>query len=119
MTGPHRIGDLASEFGVSLRTLRFYEDRGLLSPERRGTRRLYSDADREKLGRILQLARFDFSLTEIARLMTLEPGSGEMLAALAIRLQDLDDDIAARMKAREDLRDLIAATRRERFEAAA
>ncbi|MEF2553225.1 MerR family transcriptional regulator [Aurantimonas sp. A2-1-M11] len=119
MSAPYRIGDLAAEFGVTLRTLRFYEGRGLLAPERRGTRRLYSETDRRKLARILQLARFDFSLTEIARLLTLEPGSGEMLAALAIRLQDLDDDIAARVKAREDLRNLLAVTRRDNLEAAA
>ena len=37
----YRIGDLASEFGVTLRTLRFYEDRGLLSPQRSGSTRLY------------------------------------------------------------------------------
>jgi len=119
MTAPHRIGDLAAEFGVSLRTLRFYEDRGLLSPERRGTRRLYSDADRKKLGRILQLARFEFSLTEIARLIKLDPDSEIFLTALTIRLQDLDDDIAARMKAREDLRDLVASTWREHHAEAA
>ena len=119
MTGPHGIGDLAAEFDVSLRTLRFYEERGLLTPQRQGTRRLYSDADRDRLTRILQFTRFDFSLAEIARLLTLAPGSGERLAALTIRLSDMDDDIAARMKAREDLHDLIAATRREHHAEAA
>ena len=119
MTARHRIGELAAEFGVSLRTLRFDEDRGLLAPERRGTRRLYTAADRDRLARILQLTRFDFSLAEIALLLTLDPGSADTLAALVIRLQDMDDDIAARLKAREDLRDLIAATRREHHAEAA
>ena len=119
MTAPHRIGDLAAEFGITLRTLRFYEDRGLLAPERQGTRRLYTDADRDRLARILQLTRFDFSLAEIARLLTLDPRSEEFLTVLVIRLQDLDDDIAARLRAREDLRDLVAATRRENHAEAA
>ena len=43
------IGDLAREFGVTLRTLRFYEDRGLLSPRRDGTARIYDLRDRDRL----------------------------------------------------------------------
>ena len=48
------IGDLAREYGVSLRTLRFYEDRGLLSPRREGTSRFYDGADRARLALILK-----------------------------------------------------------------
>ena len=44
-----KIGDLAREFGVTLRTLRFYEDRGLIQPGRSGTTRLYGSRDRERL----------------------------------------------------------------------
>jgi len=45
----YKIGDLAREFEVTLRTLRFYEDRGLITPARAGTTRLYSEDDRERL----------------------------------------------------------------------
>ncbi|MEX6504913.1 MerR family DNA-binding transcriptional regulator [Jiella sp. M17.18] len=64
-----RIGDLAQEFGVTLRTLRFYEDRGLLAPERRGTTRLYSRRDRTRLRLILLAKTLGFSLTEAKQLI--------------------------------------------------
>lgn len=64
-----KIGDLAREFGVTLRTLRFYEDRGLLSPERRGTTRLYSRRDRVRVRLILLAKTLGFSLTEAKQLI--------------------------------------------------
>ncbi|WP_152045090.1 MerR family transcriptional regulator [Aureimonas psammosilenae] len=64
-----RIGDLAREFGVTLRTLRFYEDRGLLSPERRGTTRLYSRKDRKRLRLVLLGKALGFSLTEARQII--------------------------------------------------
>ena len=45
----HSIGELCDEFGVTARALRFYEDEALISPERRGTQRLYTDRDRARL----------------------------------------------------------------------
>src|SRR5215211_7623473 len=59
------IGDLAREFGVTLRTLRFYEDRGLLSPRREGTARIYDARDRSRLSVILKGKQLGFTLTEI------------------------------------------------------
>ncbi|WP_082666083.1 MerR family DNA-binding transcriptional regulator [Aureimonas sp. AU4] len=64
-----KIGDLAREFGVTLRTLRFYEDRGLLSPERRGTTRLYSRRDRMRLRLVLICKILGFSLTEAKQII--------------------------------------------------
>lgn len=64
-----KIGDLAKEFSVTLRTLRFYEDRGLLTPERMGSTRLYSLQDRSRLKLILLAKRVGFSLIEIHELM--------------------------------------------------
>jgi DNA-binding transcriptional MerR regulator len=61
----YRIGDLADEFGVTLRTLRFYEDRGLISPQRSGSTRLYSQRDRMRFKIILLAKRIGFSLVEI------------------------------------------------------
>ena len=60
-----RIGDLAREFDVTLRTLRFYEDKGLIQPERRGTSRIYSAADRERLSLALFCKRIGLALSEI------------------------------------------------------
>ncbi len=63
------IGDVAREFGVSLRALRFYEDRGLLHPRRRGTMRLYSEGDRSRLQMILKGKQLGFTLTEIREIL--------------------------------------------------
>lgn len=59
------IGDMARDFGVSLRALRFYEDRGLLAPLRQGPTRLYSARDRARLQAILKGKRLGFTLSEI------------------------------------------------------
>ena len=64
------IGDVAREFGVSLRALRFYEDRGLLHPRRRGTTRLYSEGDRSRLQMILKGKQLGFTLTEIREILS-------------------------------------------------
>lgn len=67
-----RIGDLAREFNVTLRTLRFYEDRGLLEPARSGSTRLYSAEDRQRLKLILLAKRVGFSLSEIEEILKYE-----------------------------------------------
>jgi DNA-binding transcriptional MerR regulator len=63
------IGEMAAEFGVSLRTLRFYEDRRLLRPRREGTMRLYSGVDRLRLQMIIKGKQLGFTLAEIAELI--------------------------------------------------
>ena len=65
------IRDLCDAFDVTPRTLRFYEDQGLLEPRRRGQTRLYSPADRVRLGLILRGKRLGFSLAQIAELISL------------------------------------------------
>jgi len=59
------IGAMSRDFNVSLRTLRFYEDRGLLHPVRRGSTRYYTAADRKRLEMILRGKQLGFTLTEI------------------------------------------------------
>lgn len=61
----YTIGDLAREFGCTLRTLRFYEARGLLTPERKGFARIYDEAQRARLAEIVHLTRLGFTLAEI------------------------------------------------------
>jgi DNA-binding transcriptional MerR regulator len=63
------IGEMAAEFGVSLRTLRFYEDRRLLRPRREGNTRLYGAAERLRLQMILKGKQLGFTLTEISDLI--------------------------------------------------
>lgn len=67
----YTIGDLAQEFGVTLRTLRFYEDRNLLTPRRQGTTRFYSRRDRARLKLVLLGRKVGFSLAEIAEMIDL------------------------------------------------
>lgn len=68
------ITDLASAFDVTHRALRFYESRGLLSPQRQGRKRLYSRADRERLALILQGKKLGFTLGEISRMIEAQSG---------------------------------------------
>lgn len=65
------ISDLSSEFDVTARALRFYEDQGLISPERMGLARIYSKRDRARLAWILRAKRVGFSLAEIREMIDL------------------------------------------------
>ncbi len=67
----YSIGDLSREFGVTTRTIRFYEDQGLLSPTRNGQSRIYQPRDRIRLKLILRGKRLGFSLKEINKLIQL------------------------------------------------
>lgn len=63
------ITELADEYGVTLRTIRFYEEQGLLSPERHGTRRVFREGDRVRLGLVLRGKRLGFGLDEIKKII--------------------------------------------------
>ena len=79
------IAELAAEFDVTLRTIRFYEDRGLLTPERRGTTRVYHPRDKVRLALVLRGKRLGFSLDEIAKIVDMydaEPGEEGQLVYL-------------------------------------
>jgi DNA-binding transcriptional MerR regulator len=65
----YTIGQLGAEFGVTLRTLRFYEDLGLLLPQRSGAARFYSQSDRDRVALILQGKKLGFTLREIRDLL--------------------------------------------------
>lgn len=101
------ITELAAEYDVTLRTIRFYEDRGLLTPERRGTARIYHARDKVRLGLILRGKRLGFSLDEIATIVDMydaEPGEegqlvylldqiGHRRAELEQRRRDIDETL--------------------------
>ena len=65
------IAELAREFAITARTIRFYEDEGLIKPRRQGLTRLYSAHDRTRLSWILRGKRLGFSLAEIKELLDL------------------------------------------------
>jgi DNA-binding transcriptional MerR regulator len=69
------ISELASEFGITTRALRFYEEKGLLSPQRQGQKRLFSAADRVRLDLILRGKRIGLTLEESRDIIEMyEPG---------------------------------------------
>jgi DNA-binding transcriptional MerR regulator len=91
------IGDLAREFDVTPRAIRFYEDEGLLSPRREGSRRVYSKRDYVRLKLILRGKRLGFSLAEVREMLELydlapdeRPQLEKFIAALAARREQLE-----------------------------
>jgi DNA-binding transcriptional MerR regulator len=84
------IGDLARDFDVTLRTLRFYEARGLLSPRREGMNRYYSKPDRARLELILKGKKLGFTLTEIRAMVG---QSAEASASLKLSLPQIDEQL--------------------------
>ena len=100
------ITDLAREFDVTSRTLRFYEDEGLIHPTRRGTTRLYARADRARLAWILRGRAVGFSLADIRELLDMyAPGE-----ARRAQLQATRDKSLERIAALEAQRTAIDAT---------
>jgi DNA-binding transcriptional MerR regulator len=95
------IGDLAKEFSVTLRTLRFYEDRGLLKPRRRGVARLYTVGDRERLLVILKGKQLGFTLGEIA--VMLESGNTGQAADLKLSVAQVEDQISHLQRQKADI----------------
>ena len=94
------ITELAEEFGVTLRTIRHYEDVGLITPERRGSSRVFHTRDRIRLQLILRGKRLGFSLPEIRTIVDMydeQPGE-------AGQLQYLLDQIDVRRAELEQLR---------------
>jgi len=76
--GEYSIGDLAREFDVTPRTIRFYEDQGLLAPRREGQRRIYTQRERTRLKLTLRGKRLGLTLSEIRELIDMyEPGRDE------------------------------------------
>ena len=74
------IGELSREFGVTLRALRFYENKGLISPHREGLSRLYSQGDRTRLALILKGKKLGFTLGEIRQMIAVEEGDADTKA---------------------------------------
>jgi DNA-binding transcriptional MerR regulator len=91
MSKTYTISDLASEFDVTTRTIRFYEEKGFLKPEREGTRRIYSPSDRTKLRLILRGKRLGLSLDESAEIVLMygsPRNNRKQLEKLVVRIRE-------------------------------
>ncbi|MEI2384236.1 MerR family DNA-binding transcriptional regulator [Breoghania sp. JC706] len=87
------IGELAKEFGVTLRTLRFYEDKGLINPRRDGQNRLYNRRDRARLKLVLMGKQVGFSLNEICDMLDLYDLRDGQVVQLRVALDKFNQQI--------------------------
>ncbi|MFT5083197.1 MAG: DNA-binding transcriptional MerR regulator [Lentisphaeria bacterium] len=97
----YTISDLASEFGITPRTMRFYEDRGLLLPKREGLKRIYSAADRVRLMLILRGRRLGFSLEESKELIALynpATGNDKQMALFLQKIKEKQESLTKQMR---------------------
>jgi DNA-binding transcriptional MerR regulator len=99
----YSIGELAEEFGITSRTLRLYEEEGLLDPQRDGTRRIYDERNRVRLRLILRGKRLGWSLSEIRESFQLydsDLGEEAQLERMLDKLQSQRETLVAQ---REDI----------------
>ena len=108
------IAQVADEFGITHRTLRHYEDLGLISPERHGTKRLYRRRDRTRLQLILRGKRLGFPLDQIRTIIDLYDAPRGKRSQLQYVLDQIDDRRTDLEQRRRDLDDAL--TELDRFE---
>lgn len=108
MTATFTISDLAKEFAITARTLRFYEDKGLLNPARRGLHRLYSRRDRARLKLVLMGKKVGFSLDEIREMLDLYDLKDGQTTQLRVTLEKFERQIAMLKQQRQDIEIAIA-----------
>jgi len=104
----YTITELTREFGVSTRTLRFYEDEGLVHPERRGRTRLFRAADRRLIKEILRGRRIGFTIAEIREIIQVykdPPGEVGQLKLLMKRVEEKREDLRQK---RKDIEETLA-----------
>ncbi|MGD9785779.1 MAG: MerR family DNA-binding transcriptional regulator [Hyphomicrobiaceae bacterium] len=104
----YSIGALADEFGITTRTIRFYESRGLISPQRKGTNRVYSRRDRGRLILILRGKNLGFTLEDIAEYLALYDDDPSQRTQTEMLMGKLDAAIADLIGKRSDLERSIA-----------
>ena len=103
-----RIGELAKEYGVTLRTLRFYEDKALLAPHRDGTTRLYTRRDVARLKLILLGRKVGFSLREVKQILDLYDPGGSNTKQLRLALEKSEKQLVRLERQRAEMDDAIA-----------
>ena len=124
MASVFAISDLARELGVTQRTIRYYEEQGLILPERVGSQRVYSPRDRGRLILILRGKRLGFSLQDIAEYLDLYDADPEhqtqvatLIGKVRARIGDLEEQLETVRVTLAELREIetlaLAALRRE------
>ncbi len=103
----YSISELAEEFSITARALRFYEDKGLLTPSRHGQTRVFSAADRARLRLVLRGKRVGFSLDEIREMLDLESITSDSPQHLGLWLKRFRTRINALKQQRRDIDDAI------------
>lgn len=99
----YTIGELAQEFDVTTRAIRFYEDQGLLSPTRNGQARIYSARDRVRLKLVLRGKRLGFSLGEIGEMLDLYDADPSEIGQLQYFVSKLDERRAQLNQQQQDI----------------
>ena len=102
-----RIGELARKHGLTLRALRFYEDKGLISPKRDGSTRLYSRRDEARLKLILLGRKVGFSLRDVKQMLDLYDPVGSNTKQLSLVLEKSEKQLARLHKQRLAIEDAI------------
>ena len=101
----YTITELTREFGISTRTLRYYEDEGLIQPERRGRTRLYRSADRHLIQEILRGRRVGLSIAEIREIIQVykdPPGEAAQLRLLMRKVEEKREELRQKRKDIDD-----------------
>ena len=99
----YSISDLAKEFALTTRAIRFYEDEGLLAPRRSGRNRVYGERDRVRIKLLLRGKRLGLSLSEIRELLDLYDAAGSERPQLIKFLEVLTARRAMLEQQREDI----------------
>ena len=103
----YSISELAAEFEVTPRALRFYEDEGLISPRRQGSTRIYGRRDRARLAWILRAKRVGFSLSEVREMLDLYDKGDGRVKQREVTLQKCRERIALLERQRSDIEGAI------------
>lgn len=103
----YTITELTREFGVSTRTLRFYEDEGLIQPERRGRTRLFRQADRRLIQEILRGRRIGFTIAEIREIIQVYKDPPGEVGQLKLLMKRVDEKRGELRQKRKDIEDTL------------
>lgn len=107
-TSTFAISDLAREFGITPRTIRFWEDQGILSPEREGSKRVFTRRDRARLKMALRGKRLGLSLAEIKDLIGMYNSTEDETPQLLECLRVMSSRRTALEQQREDIEAMLA-----------
>ena len=107
MSKTYSISDLANEFGITTRTIRFYEEKGYLKPRREGTRRIYSPTNRTSLRLILRGKRLGLSLEETADMIQMYGSPGNNRKQLEIFISRIGEKRIELERKQKDLKVML------------